>query len=278
MGTLKSLLLFGLAGYAGLVGLMYFFQRGLMYFPESVRTAPAAVGFPEAEELVLDTADGERIVTWHRAAAPDKPIILYFHGNGGSLRLRADRFRRLTADGTGLLAVSYRGYGGSTGRPSEAGIRQDAAAAYAYVAARYPSERIVLFGESLGTGVAVPLAAENPVGKVILDAPFTSAVDIAATVYPFIPVRWLMKDPFRADLYAPRVRAPVLILHGERDNVVPIRFGERLFRLIEAPKEMVRFANGNHVDLDSHGAYDAVRRFLAPSWVSPVEQANSVRK
>jgi uncharacterized protein len=263
MGALKSLLVFVLFGYVALVGLMYVFQRGLMYFPDPVRTAPAAAGFPEAQEVVLDTADGEKIVTWYRPAQVDKPVIVYFHGNGGALRLRVDRFRTLTADGTGLLAVSYRGYGGSSGRPTEAGIRQDAAAAYAYVAARYPPERIVLFGESLGTGVVIPLAAENPVAGVILDAPFTSAVDIAATVYPFIPVRWLMRDQFRADIYAARVRAPVLILHGERDNVVPIRFGERLFAMLTAPKEMVRFKTGNHVDLDSHGASEAVRRFLS---------------
>jgi len=263
MGTLKSLLIVAVVGYVALAGAMYVFQRSLMYFPETVRTAPAAAGFPEAEEIVLDTADGEKILAWYRAPQDGKPTILYFHGNGGSLRLRADRFRKLAADGNGVLAVSYRGYGGSTGEPSEAGLRQDAAAAYAFVAARQPPERIVLYGESLGTGVAVRLAADKPVSRVILDAPFTSAADIAAAVYPFIPVRWLMKDQFRSDLYAPRVQVPVLILHGEQDNVVAIRFGERLLALLAGPKEMVRFRNGNHVDLDSHGAYEAVQRFLS---------------
>lgn len=266
MRTLKALLLFGLAAYLAVAGLMYLFQRGLMYFPEPVRTAPAAAGFPQAQEIVLDTADGEKIVAWYRAPHDGKPVVIYFHGNGGSLRLRTDRFRWLTADGTGLLAVSYRGYGGSTGRPTEAGLRQDAVAAYGYVAARHAPERIVVFGESLGTAVAIPLAAEHAVARVILDAPFTSAVDIAAAVYPFIPVRWLMKDKFRSDRYAPRLRVPVLVLHGERDNVVPIRFGERLFAMISSPKELVRFRNGNHVDLDSHGAREAVRRFLSAAW------------
>jgi len=263
MTTLKWLLFVAALGYVTLLAGMYFWQRGLMYFPEVARTAPAAAGFAQAEELVLDTADGEKIIAWHRAAADGKPIILYFHGNAGSLRMRADRFRKLTADGTGLLALSYRGYGGSTGSPSEAGFLQDAEAVYAFAAARYPVERIVAFGESLGTAVAVALAAEKPVGKLVLDAPYTAAVDLAASVYPFLPVRYLMKDQFRTHERIGRVAVPVLVLHGELDRVIPIVFAERLYALITGPKEFVRFPRGGHVDLDSHGAQEAIRKFLA---------------
>ncbi len=208
-----------------------------------------------AEEITLTTSDGERVVAWHVAPRGEKPVVLYFHGNGGALNLRAERFARIVADGTGLLALSYRGYGGSTGRPSEAGLLRDAEAIYAYAAARYPAERMVPFGESLGSGVAVALAVEHKVGKVILESPFTSAVDIGAAAYPFLPVRLLMHDRFRS--------APVLVLHGARDTVVPIRYGERLYALISAPKKFVRFPEGHHSDLDSHGAQAAVRDFLA---------------
>ena len=107
-------------------------------FPERFRTAPAAAGLPEAEEVVLDTADGERVIAWHLPPRGDKPVVLYFHGNGASLRWRVDRFRALTADGTGLVALSYRGYGGSSGRPTEEGLVNDALAAYAFARARYP--------------------------------------------------------------------------------------------------------------------------------------------
>jgi fermentation-respiration switch protein FrsA (DUF1100 family) len=189
--------------------------------------------------------------------------VLYFHGNGGSLRLRADRFRRLIADGTGLLALSYRGYGGSTGRPSERGMISDAAALYDCAVARYTPEQLVLWGESLGSGVAVALAAERPVGRVLLEAPFTSAVEIGAAAYPFLPVRLLMHDPFRSDERIARVTAPVLVMHGERDTVVPIAYGERLYALIGAPKRFVRIANAGHNDKDEHGAPDIVRQFLA---------------
>ena len=250
------------AGYLGVVALMYVAQRSLMYFPERLRTAPAEAGFPQAQEIRLDTADGEQVIAWHVPPRDDKPVVLYFHGNGGSLRYRVDRFQRLAADGIGLVALSYRGYGGSTGKPSETGLIADAQAAYAFAAERYPAARIALWGESLGTGVAIALAAEKPVARMILDAPFTSAVDIAAVAYPFLPVRLLMKDQFRSDERIARINVPVLILHGDADRVVPFRYGERLYAMIPGEKRLVRFAAGDHADLDRHGAADAALNFL----------------
>jgi fermentation-respiration switch protein FrsA (DUF1100 family) len=256
-------LIVGLAGYAALVTLMYLLQRSMMYFPDTARTPPAAAGLPEAEEVVLDTADGESVIAWHVPPRGGNPVIIYFHGNGGALAYRVGRFRTLIADGTGLLALSYRGYAGSSGKPTEAGLLADADAAYAFAAARYPAARIVLWGESLGSGVAIALAAEKPVGRVVLEAPFTSAADVGASAYWFLPVRLLMKDQFRSDERIGRVRAPVLILHGERDRVVPIRLGEQLFALAREPKRMVRYPRGGHEDLDMHGAYAEAKRFIA---------------
>ena len=138
----------------------------------------------------------------------------------------------------------------------------DAAAAYDFAASRFPAQRIIVWGESLGTGVAIALAAERQIGGIILDAPFTSAADIGASAYPFIPVRGFIKDSFRSDERIARVKAPLLVLHGELDRIIPIRFGERLFTLANEPKQMVRFPSGGHVDLDDHGAPDAVRAFL----------------
>jgi fermentation-respiration switch protein FrsA (DUF1100 family) len=263
MASLKSFLFIAVVGYAALVVLVYVAQRAIMYFPERIRTPPAAAGLAAAEEVILDTADGERVIAWHVAPRGDKPVVLYFHGNGGSLSLRAGRFRALTADGTGLLALSYRGYGGSSGSPSEGGLIADAMATYAFAAARYPAERVALWGESLGSGVAVALAAEKPVGRLVLQAPFTSAADVAARVYWFLPVRLLMKDQFRSDLRIGKVTAPVLVLHGERDQVVPVALGERLYGLITAPKRLVRIPGADHNDLDAYGALRAAKQFLA---------------
>ena len=262
MNTLKWLVIFALLGYGSIVALLYVTQRAMQYFPERFRTTPAVAGLPEAEEVVLDTADGERVIVWHvPPRAADKPVVLYFHGNGGSLRGRVDRFRALTADGTGLVALSYRGYGGSSGAPTEAGLINDALAAYAFTRARYPAERIVLWGESLGTGVAVALAAQQPVGHLILQSPFTSAADVGAQRYWFVPVGLLMKDQFRSDLRIGKVTAPVLVLHGERDNIVPMALAERLYGLINAPKRFVRFPGIGHNDLGAE-AVEAAKQFL----------------
>src|SRR5215468_1152086 len=161
VATLKTLFVVGVVVYLALVAVMYFAQRALMYFPEAVRTAPTQAGLPEAEEVVLDTADGERVIVWHIPPRGDHPVVLYFHGNGGALRYRVDRYRALTQDGSGLVLLSYRGYGGSSGRPSESGLIEDARAAYAFATQRYPAARLVVWGESLGSGVAVAIAAEK---------------------------------------------------------------------------------------------------------------------
>lgn len=261
--TLLKWFLVLVAAYGALLVLMTVFQRKMMYFPDPTRHPPAQAGLAEAEEVTLKSSDGERLIAWHVAPRAGKPVVLYFQGNGGALDLRVGRFRWLIADGTGLVALCYRGYGGSSGSPSEQGLIRDAAAAYEFAAAHYEPARLVLWGESLGTAVAIALAAERKVGGLILDAPFTSAADIGAATYPYVPVRWLIKDPFRSDLRIKRVTAPVIVLHGARDRVVPIRFGERLFALANEPKRMVRFPDGNHSDLDEHGAVKAVREFLA---------------
>ncbi len=268
MTALKWLLVPALC-YGGLVALLYFGQRGIMYFPDTTRRPPASVGLPQAEEVELKTSDGERLVAWHVAPRAGKPIVLYFQGNGGGLDLRAHRFAALVSDGLGLLAMNYRGYGGSSGRPSEEGLLRDAAAAHDFAAARYGADRIVLWGESLGTGVAVALAAERPVARVLLESPFTSAAAIAASVYWFVPVRVLMHDQFHSDRRIANVTAPVLVLHGERDTVVPIRFGEQLYALVRAPKQFVRLPAAGHNDHDAHGALEAVRPFLNEGALKP---------
>ena len=248
--------------YGGFVALVYAGQRSLQYFPERRRTAPGTIGLPEAEEVVLDTADCERVIVWHVPPREGRPVFLYFHGNGGSLRWRNERFRALVTDGSGLVALSYRGYGGSSGRPTETGLIDDATAAYAFAIARYSRERIVLWGESLGSALAITLAAEKPVGCLVLEAPFTSAVDVGVQHYWFVPVRLLMKDQFHSDRRVSKVMAPVLVVHGENDAVVPIILGERLFGLIQASKRFVRVAGAGHNDLGAD-AVAAAKRFIA---------------
>jgi fermentation-respiration switch protein FrsA (DUF1100 family) len=264
MIALKLALAIAVVLYLGMAAILYFTQRSMMYFPDRAHTGPAQAGLSEAQEVELKAADGEYSHAWHIAPREGRPVILYFHGNGGALHYRVERFRMLARDGIGLVALEYRGYGGNTGTPSEVGLIADAEAAYAFAAARYPAKQIVLWGESLGTGVAVALAARKPVGRVILEAPFTSAVAVAATRYGYLPVGLLMKDQYRSDELIGRVTAPILILHGVRDQVVPFAMGERMFELTTAPnKHIVRFLDGDHQNLDAQGALHAVGRFLA---------------
>ena len=263
MAIARWVLITGVSVYALIVAVLYVTQRAMLYHPTATQIPPAAAGMPEAQEVVLDTSDGEKLIAWHVPPRGDKPVVIYFHGNGEIAPWRAERHRATTANGTGLIALNFRGYGGSTGTPTEEGLHRDAAAAYAFAAARYPAERIVLWGNSLGTGVAVKLASEKPVGKVILEAPYSSVADIAAELLPFVPMRWLMKDQFHSDRWIGSVHAPLLIMHGARDDVIGIRFGERLFALAHEPKRFIRYDNGGHNDLDDYGASAAARAFIA---------------
>ncbi|MBR0800212.1 alpha/beta fold hydrolase [Bradyrhizobium jicamae] len=249
-----------------LAGLAWLFikQREMLFpIPPVGRTAPAAAGFPEAEEHVLTSADGEKVIVWHVPAQPGRPVVLFFPGNGDFLAGRVARFKGVVADGTGLVALSYRGYAGSSGYPSEQGLLQDAAAAYAFAMARYSAERIVVWGFSLGTGVAVAIAAEHPVGRLILEAPYTSTAEVAGALFPYVPVSLLMRDQFHSDRRIARVTAPLLIMHGTDDPAIPIRFGERLFGLAREPKQFVRFPGGGHDNLDDFGAVETARQFIA---------------
>jgi len=253
----------GFVAYAALAVTIYFAQRSLMYFPDTAHVTPAAAGLPEAEEVPLTDADGTRIHVWHVPPRGDRPVILFFHGNGGSLASEVDRFHQLISDGIGLIGVEYRGYGGNEGSPSEQGLIADAEAAYAFAVSHYPVQQIVVWGGSLGSGVAVALAAEKPIGRLILEAPYTSTEAVGAQHYWYLPVRFLMKDQFHSDQRIGKVKAPLLILHGVLDRTVPYSMGEQMFELANKPKHIVRFLDGGHNDLDAHGALNAVARFLA---------------
>jgi fermentation-respiration switch protein FrsA (DUF1100 family) len=264
MTILKWLLGLAAAVYLGGLAVLFFKQRSMLFpIPTFVRTAPDAAGLPEAEEHVLTTADGEKVIVWHVAAKPGHAVILYFPGNGDFLAGGVGRFRAMTSDGTGLVALSYRGYAGSSGSPSERGILLDAAAAYAFTTARYPEDRIVAWGFSLGSGVAVAVAAEHPIGQLILEAPYTSTVDVAGALFRVVPVCLLMRDQFHSDQRISRVRAPLLIMHGDHDAAIPIAFGERLFQLAHEPKQFVRFPGGGHDNLASFGAIETARHFIS---------------
>jgi uncharacterized protein len=266
MTVLKWLAALALASYLVGLAMLFLVQRSFLFpIPQKTRTTPEAAGFPEAEEHFLTTVDGEKVIVWHVPAKPGHAVILYFSGNGDFLAGSASRFRAMTSDGTGLVALSYRGYAGSTGEPSERGLLLDAAAAYAFTSARYSADRIVVWGFSLGSGVAVALAAREPVAKLILEAPYTSTAEVAASRFPMVPIRWLMRDQFHSDERIAGITAPLLVMHGARDSTIPIGFGERLFSLAHEPKQFVKFPEGGHDNLGNYGAIETARGFINAS-------------
>jgi fermentation-respiration switch protein FrsA (DUF1100 family) len=262
---LKLLVLACLGAYLAVLALLYARQREMMYPRNPARAEIASADLPSVEEARLTTADGERLIAWVVPPRDDKPVLLFFHGNAGNFGrpIRQTRFRALTQDGTGLFAVNYRGYGGSTGTPTEDGLAQDARAAYAAAVARFGAERLVGYGESLGTGVVLKLAAEASLKAVILEAPYLSTAAVAQQLYPFIPVGLVMHDQFRSDQVIGKVKAPLLVLHGQRDGTIPFSQGEALFALANPPKRFVRFPQGNHENLPALGSVPEIRRFLA---------------
>ena len=236
-----------LISYVAICAAVFFGQRRLQYFPDPLPMNLAAAGVPGAEQLTLATPDGEQLVVWWVAPRDEQPVYLYLHGNGDNLEVRAARFARLVADGAGLYAVSWRGYGGSTGFPTEAGFMADARAAYVDLMRRVSADRVVLYGESLGSTVAVMLAAESPVRALLLDSSFDSALDLAHWRFPWLPVSLLLRDTYRADLAAQRVAVPVLQVHCADDPITPLTSAELLHQRFPRAQPIYRIDKRCHV-------------------------------
>lgn len=229
MRWLKRLLIFAVALYGAAAFYMWSAQRSLLY-PRYAPAIPVATQpVPRGEDITFTTADGITLRGWRvPPARPEALTYLYFHGNARGLDRRATRFALMSADGSGVVAYGYRGYSGSEGEPSEAAILADAEALYTRLAAEIGEARIVLVGESLGSGVALNLARTRRPKAVILDSPFVSVLDRAQATYPWLPVSLLLKDTFRSDLFIKEVGAPILILHGTADRVTPVEDSARL--------------------------------------------------
>jgi uncharacterized protein len=249
--------------YLATTAATYILQRDLIFHPSSLRIAPRSLGLTGVAELELATTDGERLVAWYARSAEGRPTLFYLHGNAGSLAHRAGRVRLYRSRGYGVFMFAYRGFSGSTGAPSESNIVGDALMAYDRLKTLGPrDEEIVVYGESLGTAVAVQVAANRRPNGLVLESPFSSAADVGSYLYPFLPVRWLLEDRFESVEHIHNVKAPLLVLHGEDDRIVPIRFGRKLYAAAPPPKT-AHFINGaTHYTLYEHGAFDRVRSFL----------------
>jgi fermentation-respiration switch protein FrsA (DUF1100 family) len=269
---MRQMLFVALAVVALMLVLIWAGQRRVIYFPFGGTPRPADYGMPDAEAVTIRTADGVDLGAWFiPAAAPATGFtVIVFNGNAGHRGFRVPLARALSARGIATLLLDYRGFGGNPGSPSETGLMQDARAARAWLDARrgVARDRIVYFGESLGSGVAVQLAAEQPPAAVIVRSPYTSLADIGRLHYPFLPVGLLLRDRFSAIDAVRRVHVPVLVIAGERDSIIPASNSERLFAAAHEPKRLEIIPGADHNDaalLSGERVIDAIVRFLADS-------------
>ena len=257
------LLGFAVVAYGALVGGLYIFQRQLLYLPD--RTRPELLGLEKlgVREVTLSTEDGLSLLSWYLPGRPGRPIIVYLHGNGGHIGYRAERLLRFAREGYGVLMAEYRGYGSNPGTPSEAGFYADGRAALAFLDREgVAPSRVVLYGESLGSGVAVALAVQHEIGALILEAPPTSVAEVAQCHFPYVPASRMVTDRFDSLSRIGNVRAPILVLHGEHDRVVPVRYGRALFEAAPEPKEGWFAPEAGHEDLARYGSLDVVVAFI----------------
>jgi fermentation-respiration switch protein FrsA (DUF1100 family) len=263
MTTFLVALLLAFVVYAVFALTMYKLQRRLVYRTDSRRVPPHRIGLSGVSEVTLQVPEGESLIAWHGVAEPGKPTMLYFHGQAGNLARRSERVRRYRSAGLGILIMAYRGFSGSSGQPSETANVADALFAYDWLSSQgVAAKDIVIYGESLGTGVAVQVASARPASGLVLDSPFTTLSDLAAARHPFLPVRPFMLDRYETVRHVPGISAPTLVLQGEKDPIVPLAMACQVFDALSAPKRLITYAEGRHLDHGRYGSFDAVLRFL----------------
>ncbi|MGV8984840.1 MAG: alpha/beta hydrolase [Cypionkella sp.] len=225
---------------------LYACQRQMQYQPGHANPAPEALGLKGVQVETLETPDHVRLILWYAPPAPGKPTLLFFQGNAGDIADRAPRLAFYQSKRLGAAFLSYRGFGGSTGHISETGLIIDARTAYDWLRLTTPAAKITLVGESLGTGVAVQLAAQVPVAAVALDAPYASTLAIAEDRFPNLPVALLMKDQFLSINHVALINAPLLIQHGTADQVIPYASAQTLFAAAVEPKTFITLPGRGH--------------------------------
>ena len=252
--------------YTAMLLLVYFLQDRLLYFPMKEMDAnPAAIQLP-FEDVRLAASDGQSIVAWWIPAKNERAVLLFCHGNAGNISHRLDTLQIFNRLGLSVLIFDYRGYGASTGRPSENGTYLDAEAAWRYLVEvqKKQPEKIILFGESLGGAVAAEIASRRRPGGLIIMSSFTSIPELAARLYPFLPARWLSKFRYATIDKIGSIKTPTLIIHSPDDEIIPFAFGRALYEKAGGPKQFLQIKGGhNEGFLESGELYvQGIKNFL----------------
>ncbi|WP_209001152.1 alpha/beta hydrolase [Stappia sp. BW2] len=254
---LRVAVIVGIA-YAMAAGYMYFNQRSFIFIPSGELSTPEEKGLSGVSVETVSMSDGTNVTVWRaEPSARGAPTVLYFQGNAANVSSRWKRFKQILDSGFGLYAPSYRGYPGSEGSPSEQALISDGLEHFDRLAGS--GTPLIIHGESLGSGVAAAVAAERPqTDLVVLEAPYTALIDMATKRYPWLPVGLLMKDPMPTRDRIGRIAAPVLIVHGTEDSLIPVEHGRRLFEFANNPKQLVIVEGGGHSTLWSNGLWNTV--------------------
>lgn len=243
---LAGLIWLAILGYIGFCATLFVLQDRMVWVPGSAPLTDPSIAGLAFRELSLETRDGERLHAWYVEGGPK--VVLISHGNAGSIEDRIGLLAALNAMGLGALVYDYRGFGRSTGRPSEEGTYLDAEAAYDALTGDLgiSPKDVVLYGESLGGAVAVELALRRPVGHLIVENTFTSLPDVAAGIYPWLPVRWLARIRYDSDSKIGGVGVPVMVIHSPQDELIPFAHGERLYTAANDPKQFLATRGGHN--------------------------------
>ena len=265
MALLKAVLLAVVVGYIAIAALVWLLQERLIFMPVGVGVPPQPPSGWRLEKVSVAARDGTPLAgVLLLPPAARAPLVIYYGGNAEEATASASQ-ASATYGERALLLMNYRGYGDSGGKPGEKPLVADALEIFDWAAARPDIDpaRIALHGRSLGTAIAVPVAAARPARCVVLTSPFASALDVAAEVYPWLPVSWMLRHPFDSGRLAPRIATPALILAGEADTIIPKRHSDRLAAAWGGPVERASFAGFGHNDLDLNPRYaQAIRAFL----------------
>jgi len=253
--------------YIVLCGMIVFSQRSMIYFPQPAM--PENLGkviLPNGYPIQLQTLDGINLTSYLSPPKyPDRPILIVFHGNGALALHLVEQFQKVMDDGYGVLFAEYRGYGGNDGKPTEDGLSKDAIAHLKFIKEKYPNTKIILYGQSLGSAVAIDLAYRHPekLAALILEVPFDSVLNVADKSYPFIPFKnILLLDKYHSDKKIGKIFIPSLFLLARQDEIVGFDGGQRLFELANEPKKIYIFDKARHMDIYNFGAEKVVFDFI----------------
>jgi fermentation-respiration switch protein FrsA (DUF1100 family) len=264
MTKMLLILTYAIGIYALLVLFLFFFQRSYLYFPSKEKIDVSYFIDSGLKEIELTTSDGLVLKSWFKKPrTQDGYTILIFHGNAGHVGHRVEKFKRFITAGYGFLFLEYRGYGGNPGKPTEKGLYYDALSALEFLSKQQiSSDKTILYGESLGCGVAVKLSSEAAFAATVLEAPFTSIADVAQRHFWYLPAKWLVLDRYDILRIIGNTKSPLLVIHGEKDNIINISLGKKVFDAAPEPKEALFVPNAGHNNLFEFNVEEKLLIFL----------------